>query len=330
VAFAAALALVVATMFTPQDATARPHHPTTISSVTKKLNQLAHRADALTEQYNATRLQMLHEQHAFAAARRAQASASAAYQLARAQFAAFTQAQYEAGGFGSVGALLSSSDPSAYLDNVSSEQLVAERRAAIVGNVAAARAGALRAQIIADRLLAQARHAGAQLRDRRAAVAEQTLKYETVLSALTLPQQQAYLAWGTPSAAEIRAALDTPAASPAAAKAVKFAVNQIGKPYVWAATGPSAYDCSGLTMAAWASAGVTIPRDTYEQWAALPHISSSSIQPGDLLYYDGIGHVAMYVGNGYIIDAPQPGMNVERIPMDTSWYVDNFDGAARP
>src|SRR6202021_2581605 len=80
----------------------------------------------------------------------------------------------------------------------------------------------------------------------------------------------------------------------------------------------------------WASAGVTIPRDTYEQWAALPHISESDIQPGDLLYYNGIGHVAMYVGNGMIIDAPQPGQDVEEVSMNESWYADNFDGAAVP
>ena len=83
-------------------------------------------------------------------------------------------------------------------------------------------------------------------------------------------------------------------------------------------------------MSAWASAGITIPRDTYEQWAALPHISVSEIQPGDLLYYNGIGHVAMYVGGGMIIDAPITGLDVAKIPMSTSWYADNLDGAAVP
>ena len=71
-------------------------------------------------------------------------------------------------------------------------------------------------------------------------------------------------------------------------------------------------------------------RDTYEQWAALPHIAASAIQPGDLLYYDGVGHVAIYVGDGYIIDAPQTGMDVEKIPMATPWYASTFVGAARP
>jgi cell wall-associated NlpC family hydrolase len=75
---------------------------------------------------------------------------------------------------------------------------------------------------------------------------------------------------------------------------------------------------------------VSIPRDTYEQWAALPHISVSALEPGDLMFYDGVGHVAMYVGDGEIIDAPQTGMDVEKIPMSTSWYAENFVGAARP
>jgi cell wall-associated NlpC family hydrolase len=99
---------------------------------------------------------------------------------------------------------------------------------------------------------------------------------------------------------------------------------------VWGATGPNSYDCSGLVQAAWAAAGVSIPRTTYDQWAALPHISASAIQPGDLLFYEAEGHVAIYVGDGYIIDAPRTGLNVEKIPMNTSWYAANFDGAVRP
>ena len=102
-----------------------------------------------------------------------------------------------------------------------------------------------------------------------------------------------------------------------AEKAVAFAYAQLGCPYVYGATGPchSGFDCSGLAQAAWAYAGVAIPRDSYEQWAGLPHVSVSSIEPGDLLIYDGEGHVAIYVGGGYIIDAPRTGMDVEKIPM---------------
>jgi cell wall-associated NlpC family hydrolase len=111
---------------------------------------------------------------------------------------------------------------------------------------------------------------------------------------------------------------------------VAFAFAQIGKPYVWGATGPDAYDCSGLVQAAWAAAGVAIPRDTYGQWAALPHIPLTDIQPGDLLLYNGEGHVAIYVGNGEIIDAPRTGLDVEEIPEGTSWYAEGLDGVVAP
>ncbi len=114
--------------------------------------------------------------------------------------------------------------------------------------------------------------------------------------------------------------------------AVAFAFKQLGCAYVYGSTGPcgQGFDCSGLVMRAWASAGISIPRDTYSQWAALPHIAESDIQPGDLLYYNGIGHVAMYIGNGMIIDAPTPGQPIRELSMNTPWYSGSFDGAARP
>ena len=65
-------------------------------------------------------------------------------------------------------------------------------------------------------------------------------------------------------------------------------------------------------------------------WAGLPHISASALQPGDLLYYDGQGHVSIYVGDGYIIDAPRTGLTVQKIPMNTDWYAQTFEGAVRP
>ncbi len=114
-----------------------------------------------------------------------------------------------------------------------------------------------------------------------------------------------------------------------AEKAVAFAYAQLGKPYQWGATGPGSYDCSGLAQAAWGAAGVSIPRTTYEQWAALPHVATSAIAPGDLLYLDGIGHVVIYVGNGYIIDAPQTGLDVEKVQL-AGWYAATLVGAARP
>ncbi|MGW6738778.1 NlpC/P60 family protein [Streptomyces sp. NPDC055013] len=96
-----------------------------------------------------------------------------------------------------------------------------------------------------------------------------------------------------------------------AEKALAFARSQVGKPYVWGATGPDSYDCSGLTQAAWKAAGVDIPRVTYDQVNAGTTVAVSSAQPGDLVFfYDDITHVGLYIGNGMMIHAPKPGTYV--------------------
>ncbi|AVH56975.1 MULTISPECIES: C40 family peptidase [Streptomyces] len=96
-----------------------------------------------------------------------------------------------------------------------------------------------------------------------------------------------------------------------AAKAVAFSRAQIGKPYVWGATGPDSYDCSGLTQAAWKAADVTLPRVTYDQVNAGTTVSLANAQPGDLVFfYDDVTHVGVYIGNGMMIHAPKPGTYV--------------------
>jgi cell wall-associated NlpC family hydrolase len=96
-----------------------------------------------------------------------------------------------------------------------------------------------------------------------------------------------------------------------AEKALAFARAQIGKPYVWGATGPDSYDCSGLTQAAWKAAGVTLPRTTWDQVNAGTTVSLTDAQPGDLIFfYDDISHVGIYIGNGMMIHAPKPGAYV--------------------
>ncbi|AKJ12337.1 glycoside hydrolase [Streptomyces incarnatus] len=94
-------------------------------------------------------------------------------------------------------------------------------------------------------------------------------------------------------------------------KAVAFATAQLGKPYVWGAEGPKSYDCSGLTSQAWAAAGHPIPRTSQEQWKQLKHVDIKDMRPGDLIiYFDDASHVAIYVGDGAIIQAPRPGRTV--------------------
>lgn len=118
--------------------------------------------------------------------------------------------------------------------------------------------------------------------------------------------------------------------SSAAQQAVAFARAQVGKPYVYGATGPGSYDCSGLTQAAWRSAGVSIPRTSEAQWGGLPRVPASAVRPGDLVIYNDAGHVALYVGDGRIIEAPRPGKTVQTAPWRSGWYADHFVGVVRP
>jgi cell wall-associated NlpC family hydrolase len=120
----------------------------------------------------------------------------------------------------------------------------------------------------------------------------------------------------------------TPAPAGAAATAIAFALAQLGKPYQWGAAGPNAYDCSGLVYAAYASAGVTIARITFQWYLDGPQVPLNQIQPGDLLFSAGSdgtdadpGHVVMYLGGGQIIQAPQTGQDVQIDPLDLTGVV---------
>ncbi|WP_432094879.1 NlpC/P60 family protein [Streptomyces sp. bgisy100] len=104
---------------------------------------------------------------------------------------------------------------------------------------------------------------------------------------------------------------DSGTASAKAAQALAFAKAQIGKPYVWGASGPNSFDCSGLTQAAWKSAGVSLPRTTWDQVKVGTRVATEDLKPGDLVFfYDDISHVGIYAGNGQMVHAPKPGANV--------------------
>jgi len=132
--------------------------------------------------------------------------------------------------------------------------------------------------------------------------------------------------------AQLGTLADLPA-SPTARAALDFAASQLGKPYVWGATGPDSYDCSGLTGAAYRAAGVNLPRTSRQQWYAGTHVELGALMPGDLLFWaddtadpSTIHHVALYAGNGQMIAAPQTGDVVKVQPV----YLDGYIGAVRP
>jgi cell wall-associated NlpC family hydrolase len=110
-------------------------------------------------------------------------------------------------------------------------------------------------------------------------------------------------------------------------RAVRYAVRQLGKPYEWGAEGPRTYDCSGLTSRAWAEAGVPIPRTSPEQWKRLERIPLDELRPGDLVvYFEKATHVALYLGDGLVVQAPRPGAKVKVSPIAANPVL----GAVRP
>ncbi|WP_051819249.1 transglycosylase family protein [Streptomyces sp. NRRL S-920] len=135
-----------------------------------------------------------------------------------------------------------------------------------------------------------------------------------------------------PKAAAPKAAPAAPkaAVSGTAAKAVAYALAQRGKPYIWGATGPNAYDCSGLVQAAWRIAGVSIPRTSQAQLAGLKRVSPSQVRPGDLVIYRGGAHVAMYIGGGKIVEASKPGTSIRTASWRSGWYASAFTAVVRP
>jgi cell wall-associated NlpC family hydrolase len=153
----------------------------------------------------------------------------------------------------------------------------------------------------------------------------------TVLASLAAPHATALrslVTGGLPKVAEPNASGERPVSGTQATRAVTFALRQRGKPYQWGAEGPGAFDCSGLTWAAWRAAGVAIPRTAAGQLAGLPRVRGQP-RPGDLLIYRSTGpsrrHVAMVVGRGRMVEAPGRGIPVRSTSIRPSWL-----GAVRP
>ncbi|MEU9606230.1 C40 family peptidase [Streptomyces sp. NPDC048057] len=178
--------------------------------------------------------------------------------------------------------------------------------------------------------------------DQRLTAIERTLAALTPeqIAGITSPEAQSSLgasgALGEPAApaasatdgGDVGEAADT-RHNPTAAgeRAVRFAVEQIGKPYVWGAEGPSSYDCSGLTSQAWAAAGQPIPRTSQDQWSTLARIPVGELRPGDLvLYFADATHVGVYLGDGRVVHAPRPGATVKVSPLTANPLL----GAVRP
>ena len=110
---------------------------------------------------------------------------------------------------------------------------------------------------------------------------------------------------------------------------VGAAMNELGKAYVWGAAGPDVFDCSGLVVYAYGTVGVSLPHSSYALWNAGVYVSRDQLQPGDLVFFDGLGHVGIYIGGGQFIHAPHTGDVVKISNLSDGWYAATYVGARR-
>ena len=304
----------------------------TVDQVQARINQLTSQYDKVSEQYDQASQQLSVAQSRLSQVRVHLNHANNQFQAAQDNVAQTAAAAFEDTGATSVAGVLTSGDPSVVLQQGSLLMELSGNRTAMTQQLLT---DASQLQGVEQEM--QRTEAGIvglkkQLAAHKASLGKLIDTEKATLDGLTVPQQQTVVSNSIGANGSSAPQQYTGPTSTQAEKAIAFAYDQLGCPYVYGGTGPChmGFDCSGLVQAAWAAAGVQIPRDTYGQWAALPHVPLSSLEPGDLLIYNGEGHVAIYVGGGYIIDAPQTGMDVEKIPESTSWYADNLDGVLRP
>ena len=124
--------------------------------------------------------------------------------------------------------------------------------------------------------------------------------------------------------------LDTVVAPPSSfSGAVGVAMSELGKPYVWAAAGPDSFDCSGLVVYSFAAVGKSLPHSTYALYSMGAPVSRDQLEPGDLVFFDGLGHVGIYIGGGQFVHAPHTGDVVKVSNLDEGWYASSYVGARR-
>ena len=303
----------------------------TVSQVQAKLKKLTLKEDWLIQRYDQATQDLASARQRLNLVNREVVKDEAAAQAMKDEIAQIASNVYMNGAMSSVAALLTSGNPETLLS-----------QSAILTHLSTDQYQQLQQVITTDRQLVGARQIAKRteqavqklqkgLGSQRSSLDKLIHQQQALLASLTPKQQKQQLGGTTTTKRTGGGSHYTGPTGTQAQKAVAFAYGALGCPYVYGGTGPcsSGYDCSGLTMSAWASAGVSIPRTSYGQ-ATLPAVSRSALQPGDILEFAGDSHVGIYVGGGMLIDAPQPGMNVERVSLNSGWYASEFVGAYRP
>ncbi|MEU2294450.1 NlpC/P60 family protein [Streptomyces bacillaris] len=309
--------------------------PKSVATLLRELQTLYQEAEEASETYNAT-AEKLKQRTAEAKKVGAElAKARAALELSRGDAGRLAREQYQGRTeFSAYLQLLLARDPLRALDQSHVIERVAAGRAATVERLTAdaRRADALAAA--SRKAVDQQKRLVAEQQKQRDAVQGKLRKVEGLLATLSAEQlaQLAGLEQQGVAAAqrELVASGALSTVRPPTRQggdAIAYAIEQIGKPYVWGAEGPDSFDCSGLTSQAWAAAGRPVPRTSQEQWRQLPKVPVSSLRPGDLVvYFPKATHVALYIGDGLVVQAPRPGAKVKVSPLASNPLL----GAVRP
>lgn len=313
-----------------------PPPPTTSAQALAQLRAYNEQFEKVTEQYNDARV-LLKKRTAESkvAAAKAQKAAAAVVSY-RDRVKQVVKSETRSERFGTFGAMLTSGSPGDFAAQASLIDMVSSRRATVLTEASKASAAAKAASEKAAATKAAAAKLTRDLAAKRSDLQQRQVRSKALFDRLSAAERRAFVA--QPAHTEERSSrsepreVDPPATnvpvSGRAAAAVAAARAQLGKPYVWAASGPGSFDCSGLTMYAWAAAGVSLPHSSRMQISAGTRVARSELKPGDLVFYGSpIHHVAIYVGGGQVIHAPTSGDVVRYASVDMGL---SYAGATRP
>jgi cell wall-associated NlpC family hydrolase len=298
----------------------------TVTQVQQKLSKLNIQADRLGAQFDQAQQELTSANQRLTLVNRQVSRYQGQFDAMRTEVGKIAAAAYEGGSLNSSAALLTSGNAQQMLNQSSILVELSSVNSAKMHQFIAVTRQLTQTQQTVRRAQAAIQALRNGLSKRREALDKVIAQQKSLLAQLT-PPQQIGTGPGTGPGPGTGGGHYTGPTSTQAGKAVAYAYSKLGDPYQWGGTGPGAFDCSGLTMSAWASAGVSIPRVSYDQMSQLPAVPLNALQPGDILGFNGNSHVAIYVGNNELIDAPNASGVVELVSLG-GWYTP--DGAVAP
>jgi cell wall-associated NlpC family hydrolase len=313
-----AAAAAVAVVLGP---TAADAAPATADEAAGLATQMAQELTQLDEQVHQAELTVAELQQTAAAARIVAEAAHAEVARYEPQLVAIAQTGYTGGSTSGVAAFLTSESAEDFIQQMTTLDMIAAHTDTLLVAVSAAQEQAMAASAQADAAAAAAEAALATLHQQQTDVQARVDEYEADFARLSAAEQvEVTTSLGGP----VLAVPTTLAAPPseAAGAVVQAALAQIGDPYVWGASGPNGFDCSGLTQFAYAAAGVSLPHSSRAQAGMGVAVSRSELQPGDIVYfYSPVSHVGIYIGNGQMVHARTFGQPVAVTTVDMSGYA---------